>query len=118
MTEDTASKAKGTNPIVTLPVSKAKVEMRIALGSDEASVTAKFPIKPGDTESYILNRRAMLCSCIISLDGKAGPATIDQLNALSLRDRSKLELMYNAMNEATEADDKDIKELLNPFFGE
>jgi len=102
---------------ITLPICKEKLTLRLATGNDEASVNASFVIKPGDTQSYVANRRALLCACVVSIGATKGPMTIEDLNSLALRDRSMAEMFFNSMNEPADKDEEEIKKVLNPFFG-
>lgn len=110
-------KEKATAPCIKLPISKKEVELGIATGNDEVKANTACPIKPGDTESYLKNRRALLCSTIKKVDGQAVEFTVEDLNNLPLRDRGVLEISYQNINDVTEADEQTVKESVNPFFG-
>jgi hypothetical protein len=101
---------------ITLPICKEKITLRLATGNDEALVNAAFPIKPGDSQSFVANRRALLCACVASVGAKKGPITAEDLNSLALRDRSMAEMFFNSMNEPADQDEEEIKKVLNPFF--
>lgn len=102
---------------VTLPISKAKLVLRIATGKDEAHVNSTHQINQKDTASYIANRRALLAMCVVSIGEKKGPLTTDDLDLLPLRDRSMAEMFFNSINEPADQDEDAIKKALNPFFG-
>jgi len=110
-------KKTAKNPVIELPISKKKIELRIATGKDEVKANNVKPIKAGDPESYVANRRALLCSTVVSVDGEAVAFVSDNLDELPLRDRGVLETAYQAINEVTEQDESAVKEVVNPFFG-